>query len=400
MIMAKKSPLYFDYAATTPIDKRVAAAMFPYIEGGSDSIYGNPNSLHVYGQRALAAVDVARVTIAKCIGANHREFIFTASATEANNVVIRGTLKKFFRNNKRCGVIPKIIVSTIEHPSIIETVADIEKDGSAQIVYLPVNSSGIVDIKALEKHLDDRTILVSVMWVNNETGAIQPIKEIISLVEQFRSGHGEKSMYPLVHTDAAQAYALHKVDVASYKVDYMTLSAHKIYGPKGIGALYVREPSGLAALITGGGQEYGIRSGTENVAGIVGFSRAAQIVCKNRIDEYQKISDLSEYFYKSFKKLYPKIERSVADATMCSPHIMNIFVPYKDNLHIALDLEGLAISSGSACAQRFSKPSHVLSAMGYDEHRNTHSVRFSFGRYTTKEECDQALSIISKVLNQ
>lgn len=397
--MKKETPLYFDYAATTPVDARVIGAMRPYLDGEGASLFGNPNSLHSFGQRAINALDVSRATLAQCIAAHYKELIFTSGATEANNIIIRATLKEFLKKNKGRGIIPKIITSVIEHPSIMETVSDIERDASAQVVRIPVDSRGVIDLGALKKHLDERTILVSVMWVNNETGVIQPIKEIVSVVEAFRSTMPKNNVYPLVHTDATQAFLLYDVNVISSGVDCMTLSAHKIYGPKGVGALYVRDTSIIAPFITGGGQEYGIRSGTENVPGIVGFARAAELVCLERTSEHKRLLNFCEYFFQSLKKSLPKVEKSVDCWSAHSPHILNVFVPYKDDAHIVLDLAGVCVSSGSACAQRFAKPSYVLHAMGHDAYRIAHSIRFSFGRFTTLQACDRALTIINSVLS-
>ncbi|MFA6136161.1 MAG: cysteine desulfurase family protein [Candidatus Paceibacterota bacterium] len=392
--------IYLDYASTTPIDPQVLEAMLPYLK---DKL-GNPGSLHSFGQKTLAAIDFARQQIAKTITANHREIIFTSSATEANNLVLKGVLKNFFRNRKDCKIIPKIIISSIEHPSILETAKDIEKDGSANIVYLPVDKDGVVDLKVLEKELDENTILVSVMWVNNEIGSVQPISKISEIISKFKKSLPlPLTPYPLFHTDASQAFNLFDLNVSKSGVDIMTLSSHKIYGPLGSSCLFIRNTTYgiLSPIITGGDQEYGLRAGTENVASIVGFSKAAEISHQNYKNEHKRLADISDYFYKSLKKELPKIESNspIEEENLWSPHILNLFVPYNDNLIVALDIAKIAASSGSACSQRVEKPSHVLKSIGFNDDRIKHSVRFSFGRFATKEDIDEATKrIIMKFL--
>ncbi|KKS83019.1 MAG: Cysteine desulfurase NifS [Candidatus Wolfebacteria bacterium GW2011_GWC1_43_10] len=392
--------IYLDYASTTPVDPRVLEAMMPCLEKDRGG-FGNPNSLHFFGQKALVILDEARTKIAKTVFANYRDIVFTSSATEANNLVIRGSVKSYFRNRKTCSAIPKIIISSAEHPSVMETVRDLAGDGAVKAVFLPVDKKGVVDLDFFKKELDENTILVSVMWVNNETGSVQPISDIAKIISDFRTNHQPPTAnyYPLFHTDAAQAPCFFDLNVLKSGVDLMTLSSHKIYGPKGSACLYLSNklPTTncqlLSPIITGGGQEYGLRSGTENIPAIAGFGLAAETAASERETEFGRTKKLSLYFFEKIKEKLPLVEIN-GDLENRSPHILNLFVPYKENLVVALDLAGVAASSGSACSQRIAKSSHVLSAMGFNEERIKQSVRFSFGKFTTKEEIDTAIERI------
>ena len=474
--------IYFDYAATTPVDPLVKAAMAPYFS----EKFGNPGSLHFFGQEAMAAVDFSRETIAKAIGADFHEIIFTGSATEANNLALRGITEGFrhqalgIRNEKNknlapsaYGLVPRIIISAIEHESILETAKDLENEGvdpvrnlararapegplgraisnGVEVIYLPVNKTGLVDLKKLESSLNERTILVSIMSANNEIGTIQPIAEISKLISEFRKKKVENrnnensnfyfldSRFPLFHTDAVQAFQFLDCDAEKLGIDLMTLSAHKIYGPKGVGALYLRgtrrqalgarnennkflKPSAysLAPITTGGGQEFGFRSGTENVAAIAGFAKAVELASQLRKKESKRIGELKDYFWRELKKVYPpaqinadptrtnaeKIPRSSASGPRLSailPNILNIYFPghSADNLLIKLDMAGVAASAGSACSVRSVKPSHVLTALGLAPERIRASVRFGFGRFTTKKEIYESVRRIKKILGK
>jgi len=394
-------PIYLDYAATTPVDpevfKKINDVLDP--EGGN---FGNPSSLHSFGQKAKTLLDFSRETLAQTIMADHREIIFTSSATEANNMVFRGVLKSFFKNQKDCGFAPKIIISSVEHPSVLETVRTLESEGAIKAVYLPVGPEGIIDLAVLEKNLDEKTVLVSIMWVNNETGALQPIEKILRLVSEFKKSKPRASnpgSYPLFHTDAVQAFNLFDLNVIKSGVDLMTLSSHKIYGPKGAGALYVKGGADsldwMDSIITGGGQEYGLRSGTENIPAIIGFATAAKISHSFHKKELARLSHLSERFLLRLKKEIPGIEiNGPIDAPERSPNILNLYFPRHKNLGVALDMMGIAASAGSACAQRYEKPSYVLVQMGFGPERIKQSIRFSFGRFMTEGEIDEAASRI------
>ncbi len=383
----KTRSVYLDYAASTPVDPAVLRAMAPY---WSDK-FGNPGSVHSFGQEAQSVVDKARETVAKSVNANFREIVFTGSATEANNLALWGTLLGVRRSVKG---LPKIIVSSIEHESVLKTATDMESAGEIELAILPVSSGGIVDVKKLDKELDKRTILVSVMHVNNEIGSVQPIKEISKIIKNFRT----RSPYPIFHTDAAQALNYFDCDAKELGVDLMTLSGQKIYGPKGIGALYIKNPKILAPIIAGGGQEFGLRSGTENVPAIVGFGKAVELAAKDRSKSFKEIKSLKDYFWRGLKKIYPQAE---INGGAGAPHILNIHFPteYAGDLLVKLDMAGVAVSAGSACSARSYAPSHVLQALGLPQERVRGSLRFSFGKDNTRQELDAALKIISKVIS-
>ncbi|MDO8430293.1 MAG: cysteine desulfurase family protein [bacterium] len=396
---------YFDYAAGTPVDPIVEKAMRPYWAEKS----GNPGSLHFFGQEASAGVFNARDTIAKALGCNYKEVIFTGSATEANNLAVRGVVRSF--RLKFPGIKPKIIVSTIEHESVLETARDLERDG-VEVVYLPVDKNGLVDLKKLKDALDERTILVSVMYVNNEVGSIQPIKMISDMVKNFRGSNN----YPLFHTDAVQAFNYLNCNVNDLGVDLLTLSSQKIYGPKGCGLLYIRSQklnvksqmlgrNFISPIITGGSaQEYGLRAGTENVPAIVGFGKAIELVSNSRELENKRLRKLQEYFLAQMKKIAPKAKLNGPENLKNRiPNNLNFYFPSRENesgtaqdLLIKLDLAGFAVSPGAACTARTCQPSHVLKAMGYSDERATSSLRFTFGRPIFKSDIDKLLNEIKK----
>ncbi|MCR4275330.1 MAG: cysteine desulfurase [Candidatus Wolfebacteria bacterium] len=409
---------YFDYAATTPIDPEVLKE----INSNLRNNFGNPGSLNFFGQAAMAMVDKSREKIANAINADFREIIFTGSATEANNLALRGILKNarlrqgFGGQVKTKSKKPRIIVSAIEHESILETARDLsarggsafggEKEG-VEIIYLPVDKNGVVDLKKLENALNERTILVSIMYANNETGVIQPIAEIAEIIKKFKEKKYPKpytlNPTPYFHTDAVQAFQFLDCNIKNLGVDLMTLSAHKIYGPKGIGALYVRNSQlttyNLQPIITGGKQEFGLRSGTENVAMIAGFAKAIELANEKREKEKKRIFLLAQYFFKEIKKIVPSAQLNAGKAKRL-PNILNIaFSGYDaESLLIKFDLNGTAVSRGSACMARSSQSSYVLKEMGLSESEQRSSLRFSFGRFTTKEEMSKALKIIKKTL--
>ena len=408
MIM-KRNRIYLDYAASTPVDPLAMKAMEPYFS----KKFGNPGSLHSFGQEGIAAVDRGRETVARAIGAEFREIIFTGSATEANNLALRGTVLDVRRQVSSLKN-PKIIISSIEHESVLETAKDLEKDG-VEVVYLPVDREGRVKLGALEEALDRRTVLVSVMYVNNEIGTIEPIAEIAKVIREFRIQN--LTSYPFFHTDAVQAFQFMDCAVDVLGVDLMTLSAHKIYGPKGIGALYMRQasrtkrhgeepaargPRPAAPIITGGGQEFGLRSGTENVPLMVGFARAIELAVLYRSEETERIRALRDYFSRGIQKIYPRAEFNSPQGTESVPNILNFYLPGRraEEFLIQCDLDGIAISAGSACAARSSAPSYVVRAVRGSEERARSSVRFSFGRPTTRQEIDRACIIIKNILKE
>ncbi|MFA6365237.1 MAG: cysteine desulfurase family protein [Candidatus Paceibacterota bacterium] len=400
-------PIYLDYAATTPMDPKVAKVIAKYTTKG----FGNPSSLHSFGQRAMGVVDKARAQIAKVISADFRELLFTGSATEANNLALRGAVKKF--REVFPSIRPRIIVSAIEHESVLETAKDLEREG-VECMVIPVDERGVIDLERLQKELNERTAIVSVMYVNNEVGSIQPIREIASVIEKFKLKIGNSShYYPLFHTDAVQAFQYFPCDTHILGVDLMTLSAHKLCGPKGIGALFIKNQKSkiknqnggnnyVVPIITGGGQEFGMRSGTENVAGIAGFGEAIVLADKCRKKEYARILRLKHLLWKEIHSLFPKTKVNGSKETEfkdVAPHILNVaFQEFpSDELLTRFDMAGIAVSTGSACASRAPTHSHVLSALLI---KGAQGIRFSFGRTTTKEEINEVVRRMRTIANR
>lgn len=391
--------IYLDYAATTPVDVEVERAMKPYFS----EFFGNAGSLYCFGQKAMAALDESREKIAKAINADFREIIFTGSATEANNLALRGVVKSVqlfsetFRA-KKTEPLYRIIISSIEHESVLETARDLEREG-VEVIYLLVDKNGLVNLKKLKESLNERTILVSIMCANNEIGTIQPIKEIAKIIKDYRNS----GVYPLFHSDCVQAFQFLDCNVNDLGVDLMTLSAHKIYGPKGIGALYVCSPNSksqiLNSIISGGGQEFGLRSGTENIPLIVGFAKAIELAVKNREKETKRISILRDYFWKQIRKIYPRVQLNEPLKNRL-PNILNIYFPKKsaEDLLIKFDLAGVAVSAGSACSARSLEPSHVLRACGLPVERIKSSLRISLGKFTTKAELNETIKRIGPIV--
>lgn len=385
---------YFDYAAATPLDVAVEKAMKPY----GSKVFGNPGSLHSFGQEASAAVFEARDAIAKSLGCHYSEIIFTGSATEANNLALRGVVKAALKAGIKN---PRIITSQIEHDSVLDTCRDLEKEG-VEVIYLPVNADGMMDLEKMESELDERTVLVSVMYANNEIGVIQPIAEIAEIVRNFRSKN-PKASYPLFHTDAVQGFNYLNCKADALGADLLTLSAQKIYGPKGAGLLYAKKNTSLAPIITGGGQERGFRSGTENVSGIIGFAKAVEVADRLREKENKRLAILQKYFLAKLKKVLPQAKLNGGEKNRL-PNNINIYVPPKadekgtaQDLVINLDLSGFAVSPGSACSARTCSPSHVLKALGHSDIRAISSIRITFGRQTDKQSADSLLKTISNL---
>ncbi len=403
-----KNKIYLDYAASTPVAPEVSRAMEPYFS----EKFGNPGSLHFFGQEAINAVDRSRKSIAESIGAKFEEIIFTGSATEANNLALRGVLRRFLIQDSRIKN-PRVVVSAIEHESVLETARDLEKSG-IEVIYLPVDGRGIIDLASLKKSVNEVTVLVSVMYANNEIGSVQPIAEAAKIINNFRPKKtGERSdrqAFPLFHTDAAQAFQFLDCNIQNLGVDMMTLSSHKIYGPKGIGALCVRnktrglkiengQSNFLSPLVTGGGQEFGMRSGTENVPSIVGFAEAIVLAAAAREKETKRIGELRDYFWSELKKIAPDSELN-GDTYNSLPNILNVYFPEQEAqfLLTRLDLAGVAAASGSACRSRAMESSYVIEALGFSAARAKRSIRFSLGRQTTKKDIEKTTAILKECL--
>lgn len=426
---------YLDYAAATPVDPRVLRAMRPYFS----EKFGNPSSLHLAGALALKALDEARARLAQVTRTEFRDVVFTASATEANNLALRGVVRAFsfgdqnnfspaekfsfpsahraaghgnqadapaYRTGRPAGyprekntrTTPKIVVSAVEHDSVLLTARDMERAGEIELVIIPVDKRGVVDIKKLESALDERTVLVSVMYVNNEVGTLQPISEIAAIVRNFRSSHTQMAnskwpdhspfangSLPLLHTDVAQAFLYYPCNIKELGADLMTLSSQKIYGPKGAGAL-VGKIDKIHPLITGGGQEFGFRAGTENVPAIVGFAAAAVFAESERKENGKQAAQARDMFARELRRSLRGVEENIPRGSMSAPHIMNIAFPKgvsSEDLLVLFDREGIAASPGAACSARALTLSHVLRAIGIPDERIRRSIRFSFGRGIT-----------------
>lgn len=370
-----KTPIYFDHAATTPLDKRVLEKMAPYFT----DVFGNANSQHMFGREAIKAVDEARDTIAKIINAKPSEVYFTSGGTEADNWALRGIAKAHKDKGKH------IIISPIEHAAMLTTAKELEKQGF-EIEYMKVDEDGVVDLDALKNSVREDTILVCCMMANNEIGTIEPIKEIAQIAH-------EKGAY--CFTDAVQSAGVLKTDVKELGVDLMSMSGHKIYGPKGIGALYVRNGLKIGSIITGGHQERMKRGGTTNVPAIVGFSEAFKIANEEREENFRYVSMLRDRFIDAVTEKIPFIKlngprnnRLPANADFSFYYIEG------ESILFSLDLAGIAVSSGSACSSGSLEPSHVLLAIGVPEAVAHGSIRFSFGKHNTVEEIDYAVETL------
>lgn len=378
--------VYLDYAAATPITPEALAAMKPYFQKD----FGNPGSLHHHGQIASAAVYSARRTIARILHCLPEEIIFTASATEANNLALRGVIGSALISR------PKILISAIEHESILETARILEEQG-AEVVLIPALPDGRIDMDFLNRSLDERTVLVSVMYVNNEIGTIQPIADIAECIAAFRKKHA--THWPLFHTDAVQAFNYFSCRVDVLCPDLLTLSSAKLYGPKGIGLLYVASGISLRPLVTGGGQERGLRSGTENVPGIIGFAEAMKVAERLRFKESRRMQTIRDSVIKELKTTAPTLHINGGMAQR-APNNLNVYIPHyaAQDLLIALDRAGFSVATGSACSARAAGPSHVLHALGYSADRAKNSLRITMGRQTTAADMHNFLKRLQVIL--
>lgn len=370
--------VYLDYNATTPITSEVMEAMLPYFSAN----YGNPSSSHSAGQKALRAIDLARTQIASLIGSKVDEIIFTGSGTEANNIAIIGLA------NKLKGKGNHIIISSIEHSSVYNTCKYLESCGF-EITYLPVDSNGIVSAEDLKASITNRTILISIILANNETGVIQNIREFTAIA-------GEHKI--IFHADAVQAAGKITMDVNDLGVDLMSISAHKIYGPKGIGALFIRRGISLSPLIHGGGQERKLRSGTENVPAIVGFGKACESAKLNLDSNAIKLSQIRDLLEREILS-HIKGSKINSAGAMRVPNTTNISFngAESETLLVKLDLNGIFVSSGSACGAATLQPSRTLQSMGLSEIEQHSSIRFSVGLQTTPEDINFTVEILKKL---
>lgn len=372
---------YFDHAATTQMSKEVLDAMMPYLT----EAYGNASSVYSIGRRSREAVEAAREQVAAAIGAKAKEIYFTAGGSESDNTIIKGVAKA--KKNKG----NHIITSKIEHPAVLETCHQLEKEGF-EVTYLDVDSRGVVNTEQLKAAIKPETILISVMFANNEIGTIQPIKEI---------GDIAKEHHILFHTDAVQAVGNVKIDVKEMNIDLLSMSAHKFYGPKGIGAMYIRNGVIVEKLIAGGHQERSKRAGTENVPGIVGMGKAIEIACSSIEKNAEYISGLRNYFMDEIEKRVPHIRKN-SNTDICLPGTANISFKFieGESLLFMLDAKGICASSGSACTSGSLDPSHVLLAIGVPVEVAHGSLRISIGRDNTKEDIDYLLDSLSSIVER
>ncbi len=378
-----KLPIYMDYHATTPVDPRVLEAMLPYFT----ETFGNAASRnHPFGWEAEEAVEKARKQVADLIGANAKEIIFTSGATESNNLAIKGAAEMYREKGNH------IITCVTEHKAVIDTCKKLEKQGY-RVTYLPVQKDGRIDLAELRGAITEKTILITIMSANNEIGVVQPIAEIGAIAK-------EKGI--LFHTDAVQAAGKVPFNVTEMKADLVSLSAHKMYGPKGVGALYVRRRNPrvlLSEQISGGGHERGMRSGTLNVPGIVGLGKAAELCRTEMAAEAERLRQLRDYLnaelHKNLDELY--INGSMEHRL---PHNLNISFAYVEGESLLMGINDVAVSSGSACTSASLEPSYVLKALGAGDDLAHSSIRFGLGRWTTKDEVDYVIEKLTNVVQR
>jgi cysteine desulfurase len=372
---------YFDYAATTPVHPDVVKAMLPYFT----EFFGNPSSIHQFGQQAKQAMETARENVAKLLGARPDEIVFTSGGSEADNMALKGVALANEAKGKH------IITSAIEHHAVLETAHFLEKRGF-RVTYLPVDKYGTVDPQAVSDAISDDTILVSIMHANNEVGTIQPVAQIGAIAKQRGV---------LFHTDAVQTVGHVPINLKAMNVDLLSASAHKLYGPKGVGILYVRKGTRLVSLIHGGEQERRRRASTENIPGIVGFGKAAEIAMQEMTEEAEHLTALRD---KLIDGLLSRIDdiRLNGHPTQRLPNNVNVSVRYVEgeSMLLNLDMEGIAASTGSACSSGTLEPSHVLLALGLSHEEAHGSIRLSLGRYTTENDIDRVLEVLPRVVSK
>ena len=378
--------IYLDYNATTPIDPRVLEEMMPYLSEN----YGNPSSIHSFGRKGKEALDKAREQVSQLISASPKEILFTSGGSEAANFAIKSTARSLLREKGS-----HIVTTRVEHECVLESLKFLEKEGF-QVTYLGVNSDGLIDLEELKEAITDETILVSCMYANNETGVIFPIDKIAEIV---------KERGVLFHTDAVQAAGKIDIDLKKIPADLLSISAHKFYGPKSVGALFIRdglsEQISLTPLIHGGGQERGKRSGTENVPGIVGLGAASNIASNEMKNDESRIRVLRDQLLHSIKKDIDGVKlNGLLEEMLWNTLNLSIKGVEGESLSMNLDIEGVAVSTGSACSEGTVDPSHVVSAMGLSREDAASSVRISLGRFTQQEDIEYAASIFPKIVER
>lgn len=380
--MAWNDIIYLDNNATTPVDPRVLDVMLPYFRDR----FGNASSKHhAYGWVAEDAVDLAREQAAALTGASPEEIIFTSGATESVNLALKGVVEAYARKGNH------IITAGTEHKCVLDTCRGLEKRG-ARVTYLPVHPDGLIDLQQLEEAITGETVLISLMYANNETGVIQPVREISRIAR-------EKGV--LFHTDATQATGKIPVDVEQDGIDLLSFSAHKLYGPKGCGALYIRRRNPrvrLSPLIEGGGHEKGFRSGTLNVPGIVGFGKACEIAREGMPEEALRLAGLRDQLEKGLLRIAQVSSNGNREHRL--PHVSNLTFPGVKGDLLMARMKEVAVSSGSACTSASTEPSHVLKAMGLSDEEVLASLRFSLGRFTDEKDIPRAVDLVTRAVQQ
>lgn len=373
--------VYIDYNSTTPIDPRVLEAMLPYLKDE----YGNPSSIHSFGNSAKAALDSAREKVAELLNIRAKEIVFTGGGSESNNFAIKGIAYSLKEKGNH------LITTETEHASSLETFKFLETEGFS-VTYLPVDKYGLINLNRLIKSITNKTILISCIYVNNETGTINPTKEIGKIA--YENGI-------IIHTDVVQALGKIPLNLGDFPVDLASISSHKIYGPKGVGAIYIRKGIEPVSLIHGGGQERGRRSGTENVAGIVGFGRACEIMKNESESEQKKVSalrdKLQEYIFNNIDGVHLN---GHLEKRICNTLNVSFDDAEGESLVMNLDLEGIAVSTGSACSEGNVDPSHVLLAMGLSKKSAVSSLRFSLGRFSDDEDIEKTIDVLPNVIER
>lgn len=383
-MIARDNQIYLDNAASTPVADEVLSEMLPYMK----QQYGNPSSIHRFGRETARAIQLARRRVAEMIGAAPQEIIFTSGGTEADNMALRGMAMHV---RAKSPTKTRIVTSSIEHDAILETCNDLQAMGFS-VTYLPVTAEGRIRASDLKNAMADDVILVSIMYANNEVGTVQPIQELAKIAHQAHA---------FFHTDAIQATGKIPINTKRLGIDMMSISSHKINGPKGIGALYIKKDLEIDPIILGGGQESGLRSGTENVPGIVGFGRACELALK-KINQYQvQVTILRDYLIQRVLSEIPnsRLNGSHTSRAPNNAHFTFFGVNGEDMI-IKLDENGIAASTGSACSVKKQKPSHVLKAMGFSYEEITGSLRFSIGIQNTKEEMDRTVATLLSTVQE
>ncbi len=373
--------VYLDNAATTRLDERILAKMKPYFL----EKYGNASSIHSLGQEAFIALQDAKERVAKLLGGESESVIFTSSATESNNLIVKGVALANQNKGK------KIIISNIEHPCVKESANELTRAGFT-VEFAPVNAEGIVSPEALEKIIDKETVLVSVMMVNNEIGTIQDISALAKIAHKFGA---------YFHTDAVQAIPYLQIDIKKMGIDLLSLSAHKFYGPKGVGIAYIGKGIKIKPLIIGGGQENGVRAGTYNMPGIIGAVSALELAYKERTTYLKKIKILKDYFWKQMQKEISGVKLN-GSAIKRVPANLNVMFGSIEGEAILMDLsyKGICVSTGSACSATNLRASTVLSAIGLNKNFLNSNIRFSLGRYNTKKEIDYTIKCLKDTVKR